>query len=140
MLGCLGLRRLLALTFLGVVAGGAVGHAESVNVLRSYWSDDGKRIYSDLEVVGDDGSVTEKTVLGGQVGSIAQIRIALLSNGQPLRLDYVSQRNDQGVPLHWAGSCVFLTPDANASRALTLPAIVGALNAAADEWNNHAGT
>src|SRR5262245_585809 len=122
-----------------LLASAGTAGAESVNILRSYWGDDQRYIYSDIEVLKDDGSVETRTVRGGTVDHISQIQIALFADGTR-RIDFVSQRNGQEIPLHWAGSCVFLTPDARASRALTLPAITAALNAAANEWNDRAGT
>jgi hypothetical protein len=134
------LRLVVALLTLVAIAG-AIGtaRADRAETLRSYWNADRTRIYSDVAVTRDDGTTEVRRVPGGSVDGIGMIQIALLGDGSR-RIDFVPSTTTSHAPLRWAGSCVFLTPDAAGSKAIAFPDELAAILAAAGEWNDAAGT
>jgi len=83
------------------------GSAEADEVSRrARW--DGGLIVTDVTTGTPDGRMERQTIIGGTVDGVGMLQ-------QPLRVGlhpFVPTRNSQGTPVHWAGGCVFVRPDA----------------------------
>jgi uncharacterized protein (TIGR03382 family) len=118
----------------------AAGRVEGAEVerVRSYWNADKTTIYSDVIVTNDEGTKECRRELGGTVDGIGQIRIALYEGD--LTVDYVPTVASSGAHLHWAGSCVFITPSSRGTTNLAFSDVMAALTASTNEWNDVAGS
>jgi MYXO-CTERM domain-containing protein len=114
-----------------------VTHAATVERVRSYWSDDGTTIFSDVIVTNDDGTQESQRVFGGTVDGIGQMKIAVY--GQ-LPVDFVPTTSAKGAHLHWASACVFITPNSRGTTDLAFSDVMAAITASIDEWNDVAGS
>src|SRR5215470_396363 len=107
--------------------------AASVERVRSYWNAAHTAIMSDVVVTNDDGTRERRRVFGGTVDGIGQVKIEL-AGGVPI--DFVSTTaTKSGAKLHWAGSCVFLTPSSKGTKALAFADVMAAVQASADSWS-----
>jgi uncharacterized protein (TIGR03382 family) len=55
-------------------------------------------------------------------------------------VDYVPTVTSSGAHLHWAGSCVFITPSSRGTTNLAFSDVMAALTASTNEWNDVAGS
>ena len=134
MLSSDGLRNLACVVLL---CAAGVARGEKVETLRSYWDEDHITIFSDVVITHDDGTQESAQVMGGTVDGIGMLKIAY-SGLQPI--GYVPTTNDSGARLHWAGSCVFLTPSMKGTPDLAQDDVIAAFTAAANAWNGQAGS
>lgn len=138
MLSSVVLRQLALTLIVCAVNVGGVARAEQVERLRSYWDAEHRTIYSDVVITHDDGSRESARMMGGTVDGIGMLKIAIYGS-QPV--DFVrTLTTTTKAPLHWAGSCVFLTPSSKGTHDLAQTDVVAAFTAAANAWNGQAAS
>jgi hypothetical protein len=112
--------------------------ADRVIDQRSSWNPSRTRIYSDVTVERDDGSRYVRRVPGGVVDGIGMIQYQL-GVGGPLHdpiIAFVNERNKFDKVLHWSGSCVFVTPDADGTTDLPGTEETTILGEVLEVWNS----
>jgi MYXO-CTERM domain-containing protein len=94
-----------------LIAGPA--RAERVIDRTSSWDSAGARIYTDVVIERDDGTLVSERVPGGVVGDVGMVQFhsTVGTRRLPLLLGFVPSRTRAGTSLHWEAGCVIVTPD-----------------------------
>ncbi len=91
---------------------GASASAAQIVSRRSAWNSDQSAIYTDFVIQHADGSLEVTRLPGGIVDGIGMVRFHLdLAGRAALLTPFVRTQTKSGTKLHWAKSCVFITPD-----------------------------
>jgi hypothetical protein len=102
---------------LGLITPAALEAAPKVLGQRSYWDGSRRYIWSDLDLIHDDGRLEVKRVPGGSVDGIAMRQFYQWGQGGPPAVFYVPQVTTQSKKrMRWQSGCVYITPDAKGSE------------------------
>jgi hypothetical protein len=121
----------------------SAARAERVVARHASWNASATRIYTDLLIEHDDGTLRTLRVAGGEVGDVGMVQFELRPPGSPppdaerygVNPGFVRSRSAaSGALLRWEKSCVYLTPDASGASDVASAQEHAILQQVLDHW------